>query len=132
MSEETNQKKKVLVVVEDEPDIRLLIRMQLELDPRLEILGETGTAEEAIELTRSQLPGLIILDHQLQGHLMGLTAAPQLKEVAPQAKILLFSAFDLEKEAEASPAIDRFLSKSRFDLLLETVVEMLVLSPVSL
>ena len=59
---------------------------------------------------------------------MGLEAAPLIKAVAPNAKILLFSAFDLKKEADAEPAIDAFLGKSDVGLLLKTVQWMLHLA----
>ena len=60
---------------------------------------------------------------------MGLDAAPLLKEAAPDAKILLFTAFDLGAEVSASPHVDAFLSKSRFSKLLSVVQQMLGLDP---
>ncbi|HVE98809.1 MAG TPA: response regulator [Mycobacteriales bacterium] len=123
------EKARILVVVEDEEDIRLLIRLLLRDDPRIELFGEASSAQEAIELARSAHPGLIILDHSIDGDVMGLQAAPLLKEAAPEAKILLFTAFDLQKEAEAEPAVDGFLSKSNMDRLLPTVQTMLDLEP---
>lgn len=50
--------RRILVLVEDEPDMRLLVRIELESDPRLEIVGETASAEEAIELAKTSTPGL--------------------------------------------------------------------------
>ena len=117
--------RKVLVVVEDEEDMRLLIQAILQRDPRLEIVGHATSAAEALEVARTLEPGLIILDHSIEGDVMGLDAAPMLKEVCPQAKILLFSAFDLQGEAAAEPAVDAFLSKSRVRDLLSTVQKML-------
>ena len=125
------EKARVLVVVEDEEDIRMLIRLLLRDDPRIELFGEASSAREAIELARSAHPGLIILDHSIDGDIMGLQAAPLLKEAAPDAKILLFTAFDLQKEAEAEPAVDAFLSKSNMDRLLPTVQTMLDLEPIT-
>lgn len=116
---------KILVIVEDEPDMRMMIRAILTGDPRLEIVGEAATAQEAIEAAKSADPGLIILDHSIDGDVMGLQAAPMLKKVAPQAKILLFSAFDMKDEARAEPAVDAFLSKADVRLLLHTVQDML-------
>ena len=116
---------KILVIVEDEPDMRMMIRAILKVDDRLEIVGEAASAAEAIEEARTLDPGLIILDHSIEGDVMGLDAAPLLKRVAPFAKILLFSAFDLEAEAAAEPAIDGFLSKSNVRKLLPTVQRML-------
>jgi len=121
--------RRVLVVVEDEPDMVLLIHSKLFVDPRLEIVGDATTADQAIELARTTSPGLIILDHAIEGDVMGLQAAPALKAAAPNAKILLFSAFDLKAEAAAEPAIDAFLSKSDISKLLKVVQQLLELPP---
>ncbi len=66
----------MLVVVEDEPDVRVLIRINLTSDSRIHVAGEAANAVDAIELARANSPDLIILDHQLEGELMGLEAAP--------------------------------------------------------
>ena len=116
---------KVFVVVEDEPDMRALIALTLGRDPRLELVGQAASAEEALAVLDSCEPGLIILDHGIEGELMGLDAAPLLKEKAPNAKILLFTAFDMRKEATAEPAVDEFLRKDRIGDLLPTVQRML-------
>src|SRR5687768_9510689 len=108
---------KVFVVVEDEPDMRMLISMMLAKDRRLELLGEAASANEALAVLDSIDPGLIVLDHGIEGELMGLDAAPLLKAKAPNAKILLFTAFDMQREAEAEPAVDGYLRKDRIDQL---------------
>lgn len=41
-------KAKVLAVVEDEPDVRLLIRVTFQADTRFEVEAEADSAEEAI------------------------------------------------------------------------------------
>ena len=41
------EKIKVLVVVEDQPDMQLLIALHLQRDPRLEIYGKAASAAEA-------------------------------------------------------------------------------------
>lgn len=120
---------KVLMVVEDDLDMRLIIRITLETDPRLQIVGEAGTAEEAIEIARSENPGLIILDNSLEGEMTGLEAAPILKDVAPHAKVLLFTAYDLRSEAKREPAIDAFLRKDHLKDLLPVILRLLDLAP---
>ena len=116
---------KVFVVVEDEPDMRMLITMMLGKDPRLELLGQASSAHEALSVLDSIEPGLIVLDHGIEGDIMGLEAAPLLKAKAPQSKILLFTAFDMRREAEAEPAVDEYLRKDRIDQLLPTAQRML-------
>ena len=119
---------KVFVVVEDEPDMRMLISMMLAKDRRLELLGEAASAAEALAVLDTIEPGLIVLDHGIEGELMGLDAAPLLKAKAPHAKILLFTAFDMQREAEAEPAVDGYLRKDRIDQLLPTALRLLDLN----
>jgi len=118
-----------LLVVEDEPDMRLLIRAHLRRDPRVRVTGEAASADQALGLVRLSPPDLIILDHSIEGETMGLDAAPQLKELAPDSKILLFSAFSMGKQARAQPVVNAFLSKSEMPKLLRTVQGLLGLEP---
>ncbi len=120
---------KVLVVVEDDADMRLLIELTLQVDRRLEMSGACATAEEAVEAARRVQPGLVILDHFIEGDVMGLEAAPLIKAVAPEAIVLLFTSHDLEVEASREPAVDRYLSKRKVTELLPVVQELLGLEP---
>lgn len=120
----------VLMVVEDDPDVRLLVRVTLKPDPRLEIKGEASNAEEALEFLKDhQQIGLVILDHMLEEGISGLEAAPLMKEAAPHIRVLLFSALDLERQAKAEQAVDGFLLKTQIDHLLPTCQELLGLTP---
>ena len=112
-------------IVEDEPDMRLLIRLALTRDDRLEPIGEAASAAEAFDLFESATPVVIVLDHSIEGDLTGLEAAPMLKERSDGAKILLFTAHDMAREAAAEPAIDGYLRKDRIDQLLVTVQALL-------
>lgn len=111
----------IIIIVEDDPDIREMIRLTLRGDPSMEIGGESVNAADAIEIVRRTQPDIIILDHSIEGDVMGLEAAPLLKRAAPGAKILLFTAFDLEAEAAAEPAIDGYLRKDSIRQLVSTV-----------
>jgi DNA-binding NarL/FixJ family response regulator len=118
-----------LAVVEDDPDVRLLIRLSLRSDPRLEVTGEAETAEEAVTMVQRDAPALIILDHYILGAVAGLDAVPDLKAAAPTAKILLFSSHDLSAEVARQDLVDGFLPKTRMADLLRTVQAMLDLQP---
>ena len=111
----------ILVAVEDDPAFQVLIRATLGETSELDILEEMpATIERALEVTREVQPKLIILDHNLGGKMIGLSAAPKLKEVAPDAKILLFTSYDIGAEARREPAVDAFLRKDNVDQLLAT------------
>ena len=117
--------RKAVLIVEDEADMRVLIRVTLARDPRIEIVGEASTAEEAIAAAETGGPGAIVLDHSIDGAMTGLEAAPALKAAAPGSKIILFTAYDMAAEARREPAIDAFLRKDDLGHLLHTVEDML-------
>ena len=104
---------KILVVIEDDPDVQLLIETIFSMDDRFSVAGAAASAEVAIEMARTTELGIIVLDHGLAGALTGMDAAPRLKEVAPNAKIILFTAHAELRQATADePAIDAFLLKT--------------------
>lgn len=107
---------RVLLVVEDEPDIRMLVRLRFRQDPDFELDGDAADVDAAVRAAESSHPDLIILDHKLEGDLTGLQGAPLLKAVAPTAKIILFSASEeLRIPAANSEHIDAFLLKTDFE-----------------
>jgi CheY-like chemotaxis protein len=66
-----------ILLVEDEPDTRELVRLTLELDGH-EVL-EAATAEEAIVKACVGRPGLILMDLSLGGQFDGLEATKRLR-----------------------------------------------------
>ena len=66
-----------ILLVEDEPDTRELVRLTLELDGH-EVL-EAATAEDAIVKARAGRPGLILMDISLPGRFDGLEATKRLR-----------------------------------------------------
>ena len=113
-----------VLVVDDEPDLRQLVGIMLEKDPRLEVSASVGTVEEALEAARATSPHVIILDHLLGGDITGLEAAPMLKEASPDSKIVMFSAV-LSDSMEPQPAVDGIVNKLGLDLLPEMVTLLL-------
>jgi DNA-binding NarL/FixJ family response regulator len=104
---------KSVVIVEDDPDIQSLIATIFSMDPRFSVAGLATSAEEAVELARVTGPEVIVLDDRLAGELTGVEAVPRFKEVAPEAKIILFTAHaDLQARVVSQPAIDAFLLKT--------------------
>ena len=83
------------------------------MDSRFSVAEVAASAEEALEMARTTGPGLIVLDQGLAGRLTGIEAAPRFKEVAPLARIILFTAHaELRAAAADEPAIDAFLLKT--------------------
>jgi CheY-like chemotaxis protein len=68
----------VLLVVEDEADLRLLVRLQFTGQADFVLDGEASDATSALDLVRRSAPGLIVLDHLLEGDVTGFAVAPAL------------------------------------------------------
>ena len=118
-----------VILVEDDPDMRLLMRLCLRPDPRIRIDAHATNALDAIALAAALEPDLIVLDHGLEGERKGLETAPALKRGAPSSKVLLCSTVDLAEDARAEPTVDGFLRKDHVRDLLPTVQRMLGLEP---
>lgn len=123
---------KILVVIEDDPDVQFLVKAIFSMDPRFTVTSVAESAEEALEAPPTSERGIIVLDHGLAGPLPGLAAAPMLKELAPEAKIIMFTAHAaLQARADTEPAIDAFLLKTESEHLLPLAQHLLGLSPQS-
>jgi DNA-binding NarL/FixJ family response regulator len=121
---------KILVVIEDDPDVQFLIEAIFAMDPRFTVTAVAASAEEALESPPTSEPGIIVLDHGLAGPLPGLAAAPMLKERAPQAKIIMFTAHAaLQARADREQAIDAFLLKTESEQLLPLAQQLTGLGP---
>jgi len=121
---------KVLIVVEDDPDVQFLIETVFSTDDGFSVAAVVAAAEEALDIARATELGMIVLDHGLAGELTGLEAAPQFKEVAPQAKIILFTAHaELRGPAADEPAVDAFLLKTDISQLLPLARRLTGLGP---
>lgn len=102
-----------VVLVEDDPTIRSVVEILLELEPDLQLVGSAASAERGLEIVLAERPDLLLLDNHLEGPLTGLDAAPAFKQAFPGVVVLLCTALDLVSAAEAAPDVDGFLRKDR-------------------
>jgi two-component system, cell cycle response regulator DivK len=107
-----------ILLVEDEPDTRELVRLTLELDGH-EVL-EAATAEEAIVKARAGRPGLILMDISLPGEFDGLEATKRLRAdpAFDDTPILALTAHAMQGDRERSLAAgcDEHWTKPIIDL----------------
>jgi len=116
-------------VVEDDEDVQLFIESAFSLDSRFTLAGVSPNAEDALEMVKANKPGAIVLDHGLAGRLTGIEAAPRFKDVAPQSKIIFFTAHEELREAvRAEPAVDAFVLKTDSAYLLRVAQQLLGMS----
>jgi len=80
-----------VLVVDDEADIRLLTRMQLEVDDHFKVVGEAADGLHAVRLAGELQPNAIILD-VLMPNMSGMEALPLIRDAAPDAVVVVVSA----------------------------------------
>lgn len=84
-----------VLIVEDHAVVREGTREILQRDPTVAVVGEAGTAREAITLVGRLHPDVVLLDLALPDQ-SGIEAVPRILEAAPGTKVLVLSAYDDE------------------------------------
>jgi DNA-binding NarL/FixJ family response regulator len=91
MSERTR-----ILIADDHGIVRSGIRLLLERQPDLEVVGEANDGVEAVELAQSLRPGLCILDVGMP-RMTGLQAARAIRQHLADARVLMLSMHDDER-----------------------------------
>ena len=94
-----------VLVVDDESDVREMVRAFLEIDG-FDVVAEANDGVDALEqylaLNPPPLPDIVVLDNRMP-QMSGLEAAARMLERHPQQKIVMFSAhLDADTRAEAA------------------------------
>jgi DNA-binding NarL/FixJ family response regulator len=85
-----------VLLADDHALVRAGIRALLEKIPRVEVVGEAGTGREALELVRSTLPNIVLMDIAMT-ELGGLEALPRITKDFPSVKVIILSAHASEE-----------------------------------
>jgi len=93
-----------VLIADDTPDIRMLLRWSLESDDRFEIVGEASNGAEVLSLLSETEIDAILLDLAMPV-MDGLQAIPRIKSESPSTRILVLSGFD--QESMAGEALSR-------------------------
>ena len=81
------------VVVDDHAVVRTGIKLLLEREEDIEVVGEAGNAKDAIFRARALKPDVILLDVVMPGT-SGIDALPMLLKESPDSKVLVLSMQD--------------------------------------
>src|SRR5205823_1311354 len=81
------------VVVDDHAVVRSGIKLLLEREDDLEVVGEAGNGKDAIFAVRALKPDVILLDVVMPGE-SGIDVLPSLLKESPQTKVLVLSMQD--------------------------------------
>jgi DNA-binding NarL/FixJ family response regulator len=112
-----------VVIADDQQMIRSGLRVILESEPDITVLGEAGNGAEAIELVRRHSPAVALLDIRMPV-MDGLQAARKVIELHPETRVLILTTFDADDyvyEALRAGASGFLLKDSPADQLITAV-----------
>lgn len=112
-----------ILVADDNPRLRALIRRILTREHNLQVVGEAGDGAEAIRLADEFQPDIVLLDI-IMPQVSGLEALRQIKEEHPDSKVIIMSVHTEEayqRAAEDSGADAFLLKKTLMSFLLPTI-----------
>lgn len=82
--------KKTLMIVDDHPLFREGLKSIISRNSDLEIVGETGTGQEALRLAEKFKPDMVVMDITLPD-INGIDLTRNIKELSPLTRILIVS-----------------------------------------
>jgi len=81
-----------LLLVDDHEVVRLGLRALLERHPQFDVVGEAGTADEAVRAVGEQRPDVVVMDIRLPGK-SGIEACREIKRIAPDCQVIMLTSF---------------------------------------
>jgi DNA-binding NarL/FixJ family response regulator len=85
-----------VLLVDDQSLLRLGFRMVLEAQPDIEVIGEAGDGAQAVAMTRSLHPDVVLMDVRMPV-LDGIQATRQIVAAGSAARILVLTTFNLDE-----------------------------------
>lgn len=89
-----------ILLVDDQPLLRMGFRLILEGEDDLTIIGEASDGEEGVALAIESAPDVVLMDVRMP-KMDGIEATRRIAEVVPCAKIIILTTFDLDEYAFA-------------------------------
>lgn len=112
-----------IVIVDDHAVVRAGLRMLIDQNPRMKVVGVAGNRTEALTLATKEQPNLIILDILL-GDEDGLTILPELREAAKEARVLVLTGLrgsENQRRAILSGAMGVVLKEHAAEVLIKAI-----------
>ncbi|WP_327086209.1 response regulator transcription factor [Nonomuraea sp. NBC_01738] len=90
-----------IVIVDDQAMVRAGLRMVVDSDPGMDVVGEAADGLEAIAVARRTRPDIVLMDISMP-RLDGLAAAKQLLDTPNPPKIITLTTFDTDENLYAA------------------------------
>jgi DNA-binding NarL/FixJ family response regulator len=101
-----------ILVCDDVPEMRSLLREVLDEEPDMSVVGEAGSGGTSVTRAAELAPDVVLLDLSMPGR-DGLEVIPLVRESAPGVKIVVFSSLGAERMRGIAMSLgaDRYVEK---------------------
>jgi DNA-binding NarL/FixJ family response regulator len=116
-----------VVLVDDHTVVRQGLRVLLEAEQDIGIVGEAETGRQAVQVTRKQMPDVVVMDIAMPT-LNGLEATRQLVKMAPAVKVVILSSYgddEFVRQATAVGAAGYLLKQTAATDLIKAIHEVI-------
>ena len=96
-----------ILIVDDHPVTREGLHSALDLEDGVEVVGESASGEEAVEVSTTLKPDIVFMDVRMPG-MGGIEATKAIRQASPNSKVILFTVD--ETRASISEAIQAGVS----------------------
>lgn len=119
-----------VLICDDVESMRVLLGVIVGLRPGLHVVGEAADGEQAITEAARLQPDVILLDLSMPRR-TGLDALPEIKRVAPEAKVIVLSGFATAMVASEVLALgaDRYVEKGVDPHTIAAMLEEVAMAP---
>ena len=85
-----------ILIVDDHEVVRRGMRAILEATPDMQVVGEAASGEQAVAMTRTSAPDVVLMDLIMPG-MDGLEATRQIKKLSPRTQVVVLTSYDQDE-----------------------------------
>ena len=113
-----------IIMADDNPEICSHFSTILAREPDLELIGSASTGAEAVQLTRTLRPDIVLMDIQMETRVAGIIASRQILTELPDTRVIILTILeddDLLFQAYCAGVIDYIIKTDAADQIVTSI-----------